>query len=53
MFEKDHSGFRPGDSCVHKLLSVIHKIFKSFVTNPSLDVRGFSVDLSKAFDRAW
>ena len=47
------SGFRPGDSCVHQLLSITHGIYKAFDANPSLDVRGVFLGLSKAFDRVW
>ena len=43
----------PGDSCVHRLLSITHDIYKAFDANPSLDVRGVFLDLSKAFDRVW
>ena len=45
------SGFRPGDSCVHQLLSITYDICKSFDANPSLEVRGIFLDMSKAFDR--
>ena len=47
------SGFRPGDSCVHQLLSITYGIYKSFDANPSLEVRGIFRDMSKAFDRVW
>ena len=46
-------GFRFGDSCVHQLLSITHEIYKSFDVNPSTEVRGVFVDISKAFDRVW
>ena len=47
------SGFRPGDSCVHQLLSITYDIYKSFDANPSLEVRCIFLDMSKAFDRVW
>ena len=47
------SGFRPGDSCVHQLLSITHEFYKSFDTNPSLEVRSMFLDISKAFDGVW
>ena len=47
------SGFRCGDSCVHQLLSVTYDIYKSFDANPSLEVRGIFLDMSKASDRVW
>ena len=46
----NQSGFRSGDSCVHHLLSITHEIYKSFDANPSLEVRGVFLDISKAFD---
>ena len=53
LLTSNQSGFRPGDSCVHQLLSITHEIYKAFDANPSLDVRGFFPDLPKAFDRVW
>ena len=41
----NQSGFRPGDSCLHQLLS--------FDANPSLEARGVFLDMFKAFDRVW
>ena len=52
-FTSNQSGFWPGNSCVHQLLSISHEIYKAFDANPSLDVRGVFVDLSKGFDRVW
>ena len=49
----DQSGFRPGDPCVHQLISIIHGIYKTFDANPSLEVRGVFLDLSSAFDKIW
>ena len=49
----NQSGFRSGDSCVHQLLSRTYEIYKSFDANPSLEVRGVFLDISKAFDRVW
>ena len=43
------SGFKPGDSCINQLLSITHKIYKSF--DDSWEVRGFFLDISKAFDK--
>ena len=37
----NQSGFHPGDSCVHPLLSITHEIYKEFDANPSLNVEGF------------
>ena len=51
LLTSNQSGFWPGDSCVHQLISIMHRIYKAFNANPSLDVRGVFLDLSKAFDR--
>ena len=47
------SGFLPGDSCISQLLKITHNIYKAFDGNPSLEVRGVFLDISKAFDRVW
>ena len=49
----NQSGFRPGDSCVHQLLSITHEIYEEFDANPSLEARGVLPDLSNTFDRVW
>ena len=41
----NQSGFRYGDSFVHQLFSVTHKIYKLFDTNLSLEVRGIFRDI--------
>ena len=46
-------GFLPGDSCIAQLLSIIHEIQTAFDENPTVDVRGVFLDLSKAFDKVW
>ena len=43
----------PGDSCVAQLLSITHEIYNSFDYNPSVDIRGVFLDISKAFDKVW
>ena len=45
--------FRPNDSCINQLISITHDIYRAFEVNPSLEVRGLFLDLSKAFDKAW
>ena len=50
MLSVHQSGFRPGDSCVHQLISIVHKIYNAFDDNPSLQVKGVFLDISKAFD---
>ena len=49
----NQSSFRPGDSCIHQLLSITHKIYKAFDANLSLEVRGVFLGLSKASDKVW
>ena len=49
----NQSGFQSGDSCVHQFLPITYQIPKSSDANPSLEVRGFFLDISKAFDRVW
>ena len=39
------SGFRPGVSRVHQLLSVTYDIYKSLDANPSLEVRDIFLDI--------
>ena len=53
LFKANQPGFRPGDSCIHQLIAIAHNIFTAFDINPSLEVRGIFLDLSKAFDRVW
>ena len=47
------SGFPPNDSCIYQLLSTVHSIYADFDHNPSLEVRGNFLDISKAFDKVW
>ena len=53
LFTPSQSGFLPGDSCITQLLSIIHEIQTVFDENPTVDVRGVLLDLSKAFDKVW
>ena len=53
LFTECQSGFMPGDSCVAQLLSITHEIYNSFDYNPSVDIRGVFLDISKAFDKVW
>ena len=53
-FENDsishnQSGFKPGDSCINKLLSITREICKSF--DEGYDTRGVFLDISKAFNK--
>ena len=53
LLNPNQSGFMPGDSCIHQLISIIHEIHVSFDANPSLEIRGVFLDISKAFDQVW
>ena len=46
-------GFRPNDSCTNQLLSIFHDIYTAFDDDPTLEVRGVLVDMSKAFVKVW
>ena len=45
------SGFKPGDICIDQLLSILHKIYKSF--NDNLEVRSIFLNTSKTFNEVW
>ena len=47
----NQSSFKPADSCINQLLSIIHDIYKSF--DGVYEVRGVFLDISKAFDKVW
>ena len=49
----NQSGFRPNDSCINQLLSIVHSIYSDFDHNASLEARGNLLDISKAFDKVW
>ena len=53
MFTKCQSGFLPGNACISQLLSIVHDINSSFDCDPTQDVRGIFLDISKAFDKVW
>ena len=53
LFTPSQSGFLPDDSCIVQLLSIIHEIQTAFDDNPTGDVRGVFLDISKAFDKVW
>ena len=53
LFTKCQPGFLPGDSWISQLLSTIHDINSSFDCDPTIDVSGVFLDISKAFDKVW
>ena len=53
LFTPSQSGFLPGDSRIDQLLSRIHGIETAFDNNPTVNVRGVFLDISKTFDKVW
>ena len=47
------SGFRANNSCVDKLLSIVHNIYAAFDTHSTLESRGVFLDMCKTFDKIW
>ena len=48
---KDQSGFRPGDSTIYQLISIMSTIYESFEKYD--ETRAIFLDISKAFDKVW
>ena len=53
LFTPSQSGFIPRDSCIAQLLSVIHEIQTASESNPTIDVIGVFLDISKEFVKVW
>ena len=53
LINTSQSGFIPHDSCIYQLLSITHNNYSAFDANPTLEVKGVFLDISKAFDRVW
>ena len=51
LISSKQSNFNPGGSCINKLLSISHEIYKS--VDDGFGVRGVSLDIWKAFDEVW
>ena len=47
------SSLLPGYSCIAQLLSVIHEIQTAFENNPTVDVGGTFLGISKTFNKVW
>ena len=47
----NNSGFKPEDSYINQLISITHNKYISF--NERNEVRGFFLDISKAFEKVW
>ena len=52
-FTSSQPGFLLGDSCIPQLLPIKDEIQTTFDNNPTVDVRGVFLDISKAFDKVW
>ena len=48
LISSNQSGFKQGDSCINRLLSITHEIYQSL--DQGYEVRGVFLDISKAFD---
>ena len=53
LFTPSQSSFLPGDSCIAQLLSIIHETHTAFDENPTVDVTGVFLGISKTFDKVW
>ena len=51
LFTPFQSSFLPGDSSIAQLLSIMHEIKIAFDNNPTIDVRGVLLGISKTFDK--
>ena len=49
LFTLSQSVLLPGDSCIGKILSIIHEAQTNFDSYPPVHVRGVLLDISKAF----
>ena len=53
LFSPSQSSFLSRNPCIAQLLSIIHGIQSAFDDNPTFDMRGIFLDISKAFDKVW
>ena len=53
LFTKCQSGFLPDNSCVSQLLSIVHDSNSSLNCDPTQDVSGVFLDISKVLDKVW
>ena len=51
LISSHQSGFKPGDSTIYQLLSIVDSIYQSF--EEFCETRALFLDLSKAFDKVW
>ena len=53
LITQKQSGFRPGDSAINQLLSLVNEVHAAFDNKKCLEVRSIYLDMSKAFDKVW
>ena len=53
MLSEYQSSFRPNDSCTNQLLFIAQGIYIACDADPTLEVRGVFLDMSKTFDKVW
>ena len=51
LFTSSQLGFAPGDLCIAQLLPIINEIQMVFDTHSGIDMRGFFLDISKAWQK--
>ena len=52
-FTPSQLGLFPGDSGIAQLLSIIHEIQSAFDDNPTVNVTGIFLGISKSFAKVW
>ena len=53
LLSEHQSRFRPNKSCIYQLLSIVHDVYTAFHADPTLEVRGVFLDMSKALDKVF
>ena len=53
LLDPNQSRFRPVDSVINQLLTIVHSAFVAFDCRSSLDAHSVYLDTSKAFYRVW
>ena len=51
LLSEHQSRFRPNESCINQLLSIVHDVYTAFHVDPTLEVRGVFLYMSKSFDK--
>ena len=53
LLSEHQSGFWPNDLCTNQQLSNVHDLYTAFDVDPTLEVQGVFLNMSKAFDKVW